>query len=156
MWARRYLSSIQELPLLNNLIPFAHTPHILLSQLAVEYHKRFDPIYSDARNRARGLGPFSYFYSYMAQVGCGPATAACGSGRAMAGCFAWRGWVVGGRLANLAETRHVRRAGWLKVAGVCVWHHRECQGRVTVYDTCPLSSECYSKVKRALEAHGAM
>ena len=41
---------------------FVHTP-----QLAVEYHKRFDPIYSDARNRARGLGPFSYFYSYMAQ-----------------------------------------------------------------------------------------
>jgi len=36
-------------------------------QLAVEYHKRFDPIYSDARNRARQLGPFSYFYSYMAQ-----------------------------------------------------------------------------------------
>jgi D-galacturonate reductase len=36
-------------------------------QLAVEYHKRFDPIYSDARNRARTLGPFSYFYSYMAQ-----------------------------------------------------------------------------------------
>ncbi|KAI8475160.1 MAG: hypothetical protein J3K34DRAFT_405520 [Monoraphidium minutum] len=35
--------------------------------LAVEYHKRFDPIYSDARNRARGLGAFSYFYSYMAQ-----------------------------------------------------------------------------------------
>ncbi|GBF95493.1 D-galacturonic acid reductase [Raphidocelis subcapitata] len=35
--------------------------------LAVEYHKRFDPIYSDARNRARSLGPFSYFYSYMAQ-----------------------------------------------------------------------------------------
>lgn len=36
-------------------------------QLGVEYHKRFDPIYSDARNRARNLGPFSYFYSYMAQ-----------------------------------------------------------------------------------------
>jgi hypothetical protein len=36
-------------------------------QLAVEYHKRFDPIYSDARNRARQLGPFSYYYSYMAQ-----------------------------------------------------------------------------------------
>ena len=32
-----------------------------------EYHKRFDPIYSDARNRIRGLGPFSYYYSYMAQ-----------------------------------------------------------------------------------------
>jgi hypothetical protein len=38
-----------------------------LVQLAVEYHKRFDPIYSDARNRARQLGPFSYYYSYMAQ-----------------------------------------------------------------------------------------
>lgn len=35
--------------------------------LGVEYHKRFDPIYSDARNRARALGPFSYYYSYMAQ-----------------------------------------------------------------------------------------
>ncbi|KAF8062958.1 ydgJ [Scenedesmus sp. PABB004] len=35
--------------------------------LAVEYHKRFDPIYADARNRARSLGPFSYYYSYMAQ-----------------------------------------------------------------------------------------
>jgi hypothetical protein len=42
-------------------------PVSLPSQLAVEYHKRFDPIYSDARNRARNLGPFSYFYSYMAQ-----------------------------------------------------------------------------------------
>ena len=41
--------------------------HCLPCQLAVEYHKRFDPIYSDARNRARNLGPFSYFYSYMAQ-----------------------------------------------------------------------------------------
>lgn len=40
----------------------------LFLQLGVEYHKRFDPIYSDARNRARNLGPFSYFYSYMAQV----------------------------------------------------------------------------------------
>eukprot|EP00879_Flechtneria_rotunda_P032041 GHRR01035190.1.p1 GENE.GHRR01035190.1~~GHRR01035190.1.p1 ORF type:complete len:274 (+),score=103.00 GHRR01035190.1:243-1064(+) len=35
--------------------------------LAVEYHKRYDPIYQDARNRARQLGPFSYYYSYMAQ-----------------------------------------------------------------------------------------
>ena len=29
---------------------------------AVEYHKRFDPIYVDARDRARAhLGPFSFF-----------------------------------------------------------------------------------------------
>lgn len=34
---------------------------------AVEYHKRFDPIYNDARERARALGPFSYFYSCMQQ-----------------------------------------------------------------------------------------
>jgi D-galacturonate reductase len=35
--------------------------------IATEYHKRFDPIYSDARARASALGPFSYYYSYMAQ-----------------------------------------------------------------------------------------
>jgi len=35
--------------------------------LATEYHKRFDPIYNDARMRMRGLGPFSYFYSNMTQ-----------------------------------------------------------------------------------------
>lgn len=35
--------------------------------LATEYHKRFDPIYSDAKARASKLGPFSYYYSYMAQ-----------------------------------------------------------------------------------------
>lgn len=33
----------------------------------VEHHKRFDPAYSDARHRARGLGDFNYFYSYMSQ-----------------------------------------------------------------------------------------
>jgi D-galacturonate reductase len=35
--------------------------------LATEYHKRFDAIYNDARERMRGLGPFSYFYSHMTQ-----------------------------------------------------------------------------------------
>jgi D-galacturonate reductase len=35
--------------------------------VAVEYHKRFDPIYSDARHRIRSLGPFSHFASFMAQ-----------------------------------------------------------------------------------------
>ncbi|RCI16588.1 hypothetical protein L249_2009 [Ophiocordyceps polyrhachis-furcata BCC 54312] len=33
----------------------------------VEHHKRFDPVYADARARARTLGDFSYFYAYMAQ-----------------------------------------------------------------------------------------
>ncbi|KAK4552457.1 hypothetical protein LTR86_010300 [Recurvomyces mirabilis] len=35
----------------------------------IEHHKRFDPAYADARNRAvRGnLGEFNYFYSYMSQ-----------------------------------------------------------------------------------------
>ncbi|PGH11340.1 hypothetical protein AJ79_04956 [Helicocarpus griseus UAMH5409] len=33
----------------------------------VEHHKRFDPAYSDARARARTLGDFNYFYSYMSQ-----------------------------------------------------------------------------------------
>ena len=35
---------------------------------AVEYHKRFDPIYADARDRIRShLGPFSFFASTMTQ-----------------------------------------------------------------------------------------
>ncbi|GAK62496.1 uncharacterized protein PAN0_001c0696 [Moesziomyces antarcticus] len=34
----------------------------------VEHHKRFDPAYADARERARsGLGDMNYFYSYMSQ-----------------------------------------------------------------------------------------
>ena len=33
----------------------------------IEHHKRFDPAYSDARARARELGDFNYFYSYMSQ-----------------------------------------------------------------------------------------
>jgi D-galacturonate reductase len=35
--------------------------------VAVEVHKRWDPIYSDARDRMKSLGPFSYLYSYMSQ-----------------------------------------------------------------------------------------
>jgi D-galacturonate reductase len=34
----------------------------------VEHHKRFDPAYADARQRARTqLGDFNYFYAYMSQ-----------------------------------------------------------------------------------------
>ena len=33
----------------------------------IEHHKRFDPAYSDARHRAKDLGDFNYFYSYMSQ-----------------------------------------------------------------------------------------
>ncbi|CAH0005314.1 unnamed protein product [Clonostachys byssicola] len=33
----------------------------------IEHHKRFDPAYSDARFKARTLGDFNYFYSYMSQ-----------------------------------------------------------------------------------------
>lgn len=35
--------------------------------VAVEVHKRWDPIYVDARDRIKLLGPFSYIYSYMSQ-----------------------------------------------------------------------------------------
>ena len=35
--------------------------------VAVEVHKRWDPMYTDARDRIKNLGPFSYFYSYMSQ-----------------------------------------------------------------------------------------
>jgi D-galacturonate reductase len=35
--------------------------------VAMEVHKRWDPIYADARDRIRGLGDFSFFSSYMSQ-----------------------------------------------------------------------------------------
>ncbi|KAL2015825.1 hypothetical protein VTK56DRAFT_4715 [Thermocarpiscus australiensis] len=33
----------------------------------IEHHKRYDPAYWDAKARARKLGDFNYFYSYMSQ-----------------------------------------------------------------------------------------
>lgn len=33
----------------------------------IEVHKRFDPVYNDARNRIRDLGDFGFFTSYMSQ-----------------------------------------------------------------------------------------
>lgn len=33
----------------------------------IEHHKRFDPAYADAKHKARNLGDFNYFYSYMSQ-----------------------------------------------------------------------------------------
>ena len=33
----------------------------------VEHHKRFDPVYRDARAKALTIGEFNYFYSYMSQ-----------------------------------------------------------------------------------------
>ena len=35
--------------------------------VAIEVHKRWDPIYVDARDRIQALGPFSYMYAYMSQ-----------------------------------------------------------------------------------------
>lgn len=35
--------------------------------VAMEVHKRWDPIYADARDRIRALGDFSFFNSYMSQ-----------------------------------------------------------------------------------------
>lgn len=35
--------------------------------LQLEVHKRFDPIYRDARSRIQNLGEFNYFYSFMSQ-----------------------------------------------------------------------------------------
>ena len=35
--------------------------------LQIEVHKRFDPIYNDARMRIQKLGKFNFFTSYMSQ-----------------------------------------------------------------------------------------
>ena len=51
----------------------AHHQHLLTRAremgvfVFVEHHKRFDPAYSDARAKAKTLGDFNYFYSYMSQ-----------------------------------------------------------------------------------------
>ncbi len=47
-----------------SLIEAAQAANVLV---AMEVHKRWDPIYLDARDRIRQLGPFSYFSSYMSQ-----------------------------------------------------------------------------------------
>ncbi|KAJ1549560.1 hypothetical protein HK405_010524 [Cladochytrium tenue] len=46
------------------LLEEAERQNVLVS---IELHKRFDPIYADARERMRTLGDFSYFYAYMSQ-----------------------------------------------------------------------------------------
>lgn len=46
------------------LIEAARSSKVLV---AMEVHKRWDPIYLDARDRIRRLGEFSYFSSYMSQ-----------------------------------------------------------------------------------------
>ena len=35
--------------------------------VSVEVHKRWDPMYADAKDKIQALGPFSYFYAYMSQ-----------------------------------------------------------------------------------------
>ncbi|KAF2159561.1 hypothetical protein M409DRAFT_30036 [Zasmidium cellare ATCC 36951] len=49
-----------------HLLQEARTHNVLVY---IEHHKRFDPAYADARNRALkgSLGDFNYFYSYMSQ-----------------------------------------------------------------------------------------
>lgn len=47
--------ALHEASILNNVL------------VSVEVHKRWDPIYADARDRMQNLGSFSYLYSYMSQ-----------------------------------------------------------------------------------------
>jgi D-galacturonate reductase len=47
-----------------NLMKAATLKNVLV---AVEVHKRWDPMYSDARDRIKRLGPFSFMHSYMSQ-----------------------------------------------------------------------------------------
>lgn len=48
----------------DSLIEIAKEKEVII---AMEVHKRWDPIYSDAREKLRNLGDFSYFTSYMSQ-----------------------------------------------------------------------------------------
>lgn len=49
-------------------------------QVAVEFHKRWDPIYSDARSRIQQLGPFSFFSSTMVRACSPPSPCTCAHG----------------------------------------------------------------------------
>jgi D-galacturonate reductase len=42
-----------------------HAENVLV---CIEMHKRYDPMYADARNRIRGLGDFGYFCAYAGQT----------------------------------------------------------------------------------------
>jgi D-galacturonate reductase len=46
------------------LVKLAAEKNVLVS---VEYHKRWDPMYADARERIRSLGDFGFFQSFMSQ-----------------------------------------------------------------------------------------
>ncbi|KAJ3128517.1 hypothetical protein HK098_004147 [Nowakowskiella sp. JEL0407] len=48
----------------NTLVTLAQQNNV---HIQVEFHKRFDPIYADAREKAQSLGDFSWFSSWMAQ-----------------------------------------------------------------------------------------
>eukprot|EP00049_Salpingoeca_infusionum_P002839 m.60442 g.60442 ORF g.60442 m.60442 type:complete len:419 (-) comp11819_c0_seq2:2407-3663(-) len=48
----------------NQLVKLAQDNQVLVM---VEFHKRWDPIYVDARSKARSLGDMSYFSSFMSQ-----------------------------------------------------------------------------------------
>jgi D-galacturonate reductase len=57
--------AVKELPHHLELVDLAAKHNVLVS---VEVHKRWDPIYADARQRIQQqLGGFSYFQSYMSQ-----------------------------------------------------------------------------------------
>jgi len=55
---------VQQLPQHLELLQLAKANNTLL---AVEVHKRFDPMYADCHHRIKGCGHFSYFSSYMSQ-----------------------------------------------------------------------------------------
>ena len=56
--------AVQTLEQHNELAAAAAARNVLV---ATEVHKRWDPMYTDARDRLANLGPFSYMYSYMSQ-----------------------------------------------------------------------------------------
>jgi D-galacturonate reductase len=57
-------------PLVKNIQEHKHLAELAQKNnllLMLEVHKRFDPIYSDARDNIQSFGEFSYFNSYMSQ-----------------------------------------------------------------------------------------
>lgn len=58
-------SSVKTLDEHNTLLTQSRKYRVFV--FVVENHKRFDPAHADAISRAKGLGDFGYFHSYMSQ-----------------------------------------------------------------------------------------
>ncbi|MFT5524064.1 MAG: D-galacturonate reductase [Pirellulaceae bacterium] len=94
------------------------------SLVAMEVHKRWDPIYVDARDRIRALGDFSFFQAYMSQPKSQLETFKAWAGKSSdisyylnAHHIDFNVWTVG-RFARPVSVHASAATGWAKSASI--------------------------------------